>query len=78
MSRVVVTGGAGFLGSHLCEVLVGRGDQVVCVDDLSSGSEENLAGLLGRPGFELLRADVCRGLQVDGPVDAVAHLASPA
>ena len=76
--RVVVTGGAGFLGSHLCELLLGRGDEVVCVDDFSTGRRENVAALEGRPGFELLRADVSRGLEVDGRVDAVAHLACPA
>ena len=76
--RVVVTGGAGFLGSHLCEVLLSRGDAVVCVDDFSTGAEENLSGLLGRDGFELVRADVSVALPVEGAVDAVAHLASPA
>lgn len=78
--RVVVTGGAGFLGSHLCDALVGRGDQVVCVDDLSSGRAANVAHLVaGAPDrFELVVADVSRQLPVDGPVDAVAHLASPA
>jgi dTDP-glucose 4,6-dehydratase len=76
--RVVVTGGAGFLGSHLCEALVGRGDEVVCVDDLSTGRLENLDALLHRPGFRFLPADVARSLKVDGPVHAVAHLASPA
>lgn len=76
--RVLVTGGAGFLGSHLCDSLVSRGDQVVCVDDLSSGSEANIAHLVGSPAFEFHRADVSAGLDVDGAVDAVAHLASPA
>jgi dTDP-glucose 4,6-dehydratase len=76
--RVVVTGGAGFLGSHLCEALVARGDEVVAVDDLSTGTEDNLAGLLGRPGFELVVADVSGDLPIGGPVGAVCHLASPA
>ena len=76
--RVVVTGGAGFLGSHLCEALLGRGDAVVCVDDYSTGDEANVAHLAGRAGFELVVADVSAGLPVDGRVDAVAHLASPA
>jgi dTDP-glucose 4,6-dehydratase len=78
MSRVVVTGGAGFLGSHLCEALIARGDEVVCVDNLSSGSEDNLAQLLGTPGFEFLKADITDGVSVEGRVDAVANLASPA
>lgn len=76
--RVLVTGGAGFLGSHLCDSLITRGDYVVCVDDLSSGSEANIAHLLPSPAFEFHRADVSAGLDVDGKVDAVAHLASPA
>ena len=75
---MVVTGGAGFLGSHLCEALVARGDRVVCVDDLSTGRRENLKSLEGSPDFEFLEADVSRGLPVDGPVDAVLHFASAA
>lgn len=74
----MVTGGAGFLGSHLCEALLARGDEVVCVDNLSTGRRDNLAGLDRRPGFEFLCADVCEGVDVTGPVDAVVHLASPA
>ena len=76
--RVVVTGGAGFLGSHLCEALCARGDAVVCVDDYSTGSAQNVAALVGNPSFELVVADVSRSLPVAGAVDAVCHLASPA
>jgi len=76
--RVVVTGGAGFLGSHLCDALVDRGDQVVCVDDLSTGSTDNVSGLEGHPSFELVVSDVSVAVEVDGPVDAVLHFASPA
>jgi dTDP-glucose 4,6-dehydratase len=76
--RVVVTGGAGFLGSHLCDALLERGDRVVCVDDLSTGSEENVAGLRENPSFEILIADVSVAFDVDGPVDAVLHFASAA
>jgi dTDP-glucose 4,6-dehydratase len=76
--RVLVTGGAGFLGSHLCDSLISRGDEVVCVDDLSSGSEANIAHLLASPAFEFIEADVSVRLTIDGHVDAVAHLASPA
>jgi dTDP-glucose 4,6-dehydratase len=76
--RVVVTGGAGFLGSHLCDALVARGDQVVCVDDLSTGRAENVAGLEGHPSFELMVADASVAYDVDGPVDAVLHFASAA
>ncbi|MCL6094423.1 MAG: SDR family oxidoreductase [Actinobacteria bacterium] len=78
MTRVVVTGGAGFIGSHLCEALILRGSEVVCIDDLSTGSEENIASLLGTRGFSFIRADVSRGLDVEGKIDAVLHLASPA
>ncbi|MFI5955292.1 UDP-glucuronic acid decarboxylase family protein [Cryptosporangium sp. NPDC051539] len=76
--RVVVTGGAGFLGSHLSALLRGRGDQVICVDNFSTGRRENLDALLGDPGFTLIEADVTEGLEIPGRVDAVAHLASPA
>jgi dTDP-glucose 4,6-dehydratase len=78
MARVVVAGGAGFLGSHLCDRLVARGDEVVCLDDLSTGSEENLAHLEGKTGFTLVAADVSKQVPVLGPVDAVFNLASPA
>ncbi len=78
MARIVVAGGAGFLGSHLCERLVGRGDEVVCLDDLSTGTEENLSHLSGAAGFTLVVADVSEQVPVEGPVDAVFHLASPA
>jgi len=76
--RVVVTGGAGFLGSHLCEALIARGDEVVCVDDFSTGDAANVAALERERGFELVVADVSAELPVAGAVDAVAHLASPA
>lgn len=77
-ARVVLTGAAGFLGSHLAARLVAAGADVVGIDDLSSGRVENLAGLLSNPAFELREADVSDGFTVDGPVDAVLHLASPA
>lgn len=76
--RVAVTGGSGFLGSHLCEALLRRGDSVVCLDDFSTGDPENIAPFLSHPGFEFQRADVSVSVEVAGQVDAVAHLASPA
>jgi dTDP-glucose 4,6-dehydratase len=76
--RVAVLGGAGFLGSHLCDRLVARGDTVICVDDFSTGRRANVAHLAGHPGFTLVEADVSRSLPVEGPLDAVCHLASPA
>jgi dTDP-glucose 4,6-dehydratase len=76
--RVVVTGGAGFLGSHLCDGLIARGDRVVCVDDISTGSLGNLAHLKDSKRFELVVADVSEAIPVAGHVDAVLHFASPA
>jgi nucleoside-diphosphate-sugar epimerase len=78
VARVVVTGGAGFLGSHMCEELLARGDEVVCVDNLVTGSADNIAPLMNHDGFSFLQADVSRSLWVSGPVDRVLHLASPA
>ncbi len=76
--RVVVTGGAGFLGSHLCDAIMAGGDSAVCVDNLATGRPDNVAHLMGQPGFTFVEADVSSALDVPGPVDAVAHLASPA
>jgi dTDP-glucose 4,6-dehydratase len=78
LARVVVTGGAGFLGSHLCDHLLRRGSQVVVLDNLSTGSLDNLAHLLDQPGFSFRRHDVTDYLAVEGEVDAVLHFASPA
>ncbi len=77
-TRTVVLGGAGFLGSHLCDHLLGRGDEVVCVDDFSTGRRANLAHLESHPAFTLIEADVSTVLPVDGPVSGVFNLASPA
>jgi dTDP-glucose 4,6-dehydratase len=76
--RAVVTGGAGFVGSWLCEHLLGLGAEVVCVDNFVTGSMDNVAGLLGHPGFGVLEQDVSDGLAVGGDVDWVLHLACPA
>jgi nucleoside-diphosphate-sugar epimerase len=76
--RIVITGGAGFLGSHLCDALVRRGDTVVCVDDLSTGNLVNITELLEFRQFSFVQTDVSASLDVPGRVDAVAHFASPA
>jgi dTDP-glucose 4,6-dehydratase len=76
--RVVITGGAGFLGSHLCEQLLRAGHQVCCVDSLITGRLENIAAFLNHPGFKFLLHDVSKPIEVEGTVDAVMHFASPA
>lgn len=76
--RVVVTGGAGFLGSHLCERLIARGDEVLALDNFVTGDPANVAHLSGAPGFELREVDVTRDFTVGGEVDLVLHFASPA
>ncbi|OXM71773.1 MULTISPECIES: NAD-dependent epimerase/dehydratase family protein [Amycolatopsis] len=75
--HAVVTGGAGFVGSHLCDRLLARGMRVTCVDNLCTGTTGNIAHLTGKD-FHFVEADVSRGLDVGGPVDLVMHLASPA
>jgi dTDP-glucose 4,6-dehydratase len=76
--RAVVTGGAGFLGSHVCDALLSRGDTVVCVDNLSTGRLDNIRHLLGNQSFSFINTDVSAELAIGGAVDVVAHLASPA
>jgi dTDP-glucose 4,6-dehydratase len=78
LKRAVITGGAGFLGSHLCERLLAEGYEVVCVDNLITGRTENIAHLLDRPDFRFLQHDVSRPFEIEGPVDCVLHFASPA
>ncbi|HLL08474.1 MAG TPA: UDP-glucuronic acid decarboxylase family protein [Nocardioidaceae bacterium] len=78
MQRVVVTGGAGFLGSHLCETLLGRGHEVICLDNFLTGSPANVAHLTESPGFRLTRTDLTEFVHVPGTVDLVLHFASPA
>ena len=66
--RILVTGGAGFLGSHLCDLLVGRGDTVVCLDDLSSGRRANLEHLGSSPRFTFIEASVLDPINIDGQI----------
>jgi dTDP-glucose 4,6-dehydratase len=76
--RAVVTGGAGFLGSHLCEELLARGWTVVCLDNFLTGATGNIAEFLSHPGFQLAHCDVTENAHVRGDVDLVLHFASPA
>ena len=76
--RAVVTGGAGFLGSHLCEALLAGGTEVVCLDSFLTGSPANVAHIAGHPGFRLVRCDLTDFVHVPGEVDLVLHFASPA
>ncbi len=76
--RVVITGGAGFLGSHLCDLFIERGWDVLCLDNFLTGAESNISHLLAHPRFASARQDVTRHIEVSGPVDAVLHFASPA
>ncbi|MCU1355322.1 MAG: UDP-glucuronate decarboxylase [Acidimicrobiales bacterium] len=78
MARVVVTGGAGFLGSHLCHRLLERGDEVVCLDNMVTGGLSNISDLFGRRGFTFVEHDVSTYVWVPGEVDQVLHFASPA
>jgi dTDP-glucose 4,6-dehydratase len=77
-SRAVVTGGAGFLGSHLCEQLLRRGTGVVCLDNFLTGTPANIAHLIGEPRFRVIKCDVTNFVHVPGEVDLVLHLASAA
>ncbi len=75
-SRVLITGGAGFIGSHLCEIVLERGCEVICLDNLATAEESNIEHLKGRPGFEFIRQDVRDFITVEGKLDSVVHLAA--
>ena len=76
--RAVITGGAGFLGSHLCEYFLNKGWDVLCLDNMATGADANILHLKSNPKFRFYQQDVSRYIEVAGPVDAVLHFASPA
>jgi dTDP-glucose 4,6-dehydratase len=76
--RAIVTGGAGFLGSHLCDYLIAQGWDVLSIDNLVTGAEGNIGHLIGHPRFRMMRHDISRHIEVEGPVDYVLNFASPA
>jgi dTDP-glucose 4,6-dehydratase len=78
MARLLVTGGAGFIGSHLCERFLGEGHEVVCVDNLLTGDRDNISHLFKNPRFTFFEQDITTYIYVSGPLDAIMHFASPA
>ncbi|MFM7157594.1 MAG: UDP-glucuronic acid decarboxylase family protein [Bacteroidota bacterium] len=78
MPRILITGGAGFLGSHLCDKFIGKGYEVICMDNLITGSTENIAHLIGNDQFRFIHHDVTEYMYIDGELDAILHFASPA
>jgi len=76
--RTIITGGAGFVGSHLCERFLAEGHEVVCVDNFITGNAENIASLRANDRFTFIRHDISHPMEIDGPVDNVLHFASPA
>jgi len=76
--RILITGGAGFLGSHLSDLLIGKGYEVVAMDNLITGRVENVAHLIGNPKFSFIKYNVCDYIHIDGQLDAILHFASPA
>lgn len=78
MARVLITGGAGFLGSHLCDRFIAEGDEVICMDNLITGNPDNIAHLYGNKNFTFINHDVTNYVYVEGKIDFILHFASPA
>jgi len=78
MRRVLITGGAGFIGSHLCDRLTGMGYEVICMDNLLTGNPHNISHLMGYKNFKFIHYDVTNYIHIEGPLDAILHFASPA
>ena len=78
MARILVTGGAGFIGSHLCEFLLSKGHEIICMDNLITGNQGNIQHLMGHPKFTYVDHDVSKHISIEGPVDIIMHFASPA
>ena len=76
--RILITGGAGFLGSHLSDLLIGKGHEVVAMDNLITGRVENITHLMGNPKFSFIKYNICDYIHIDGKLDAILHFASPA
>src|SRR5881392_3657423 len=78
MARILITGGAGFIGSHLCERFLAEGDDVICMDNFLTGTPDNIAHLFADRRFTFIQQDVTTYIYVSGPLDAILHFASPA
>ena len=76
--RILITGGSGFLGSHLCEYLLEKGHEVICMDNFITGNEKNVKHLKGSKNFKLMKHDISEFIKIEGKLDGVMHLASPA
>src|SRR3989339_771201 len=76
--RILITGGAGFIGSHLCEFLLAKKNKVICMDNLITGKSRNVEHLAKNPDFEFIQHDVTKHIDIDGKIDCILHFASPA
>lgn len=78
MKRILITGGAGFIGSHLCDLFLKEGFSVICMDNLITGSRNNISHLTADPNFRFVQHDVSQHIEIEGPLDYIMHFASPA